>query len=513
MPQPSWPERDARLVDGSFFPVAARGTRFVAARFAAVVERVSDRPAVGDLERHVTYGELSRAVDAEVELLNTGLPAGPVVISVDDPVDLAISLISALSAGRACCLIDPNIGQSALEDLLHQIGGSIVFRGSASSDRPPLFEVLGSQAVTMTTVGLGDSNRRPSDVVTYLNTSGSTGSPKLITEHGVLPTGVELRDLDDSRPSEHLACNLSMTGVTFTRCLRALLSGDRFTAFALNRFSPRVLIESLASITPSHLGCTPTVLRHLTAISKSSGTVLESVETVRVSGEPVRWSDVAAARQLCGPGVMLENTYGATECGRVSMRTVLPDENIGDGSISAGRPIDGRVVWVAQEDRSPAPTGVSGTLVIEGPFSTTGMPLEDIGSGRYRYYSNDIGYLDEMGHLWLEGRADRTVKIAGMRLDLSVAEEALLKIPGVMDAVVVSVAIGDGVRLVAHVVIEAECSLDAAALRRTLAGDLAAIHLPARFDIRTEPFPLLASGKKDLLALGRDLTAPFSASE
>jgi len=512
MLQPSWPEQDDRRVDGRFFPVAARGTRFVAARFAAVVERVSDRPAVGDLERHVTYGELSRAVDAGVELLNTGLPAGP-VISVDDPVDLAISLISALSAGRACCLIDPNIGPDALEDLLRQIGGSIVFRGAASSDGPPLFELLGSQAVTTAAVGLGDSDRRPSDVVTYLNTSGSTGSPKLITEHGILPTGVDLRDLDDPRPSEHLACNLSMTGVTFTRCLRALLSGDRFTAFALNRYPPRVLMQSLASLTPSHLGCTPTVLRHLTAISTSSGTVLESVETVRVAGEPVRWSDVAAARQLCGPGVMLENTYGATECGRVSMRTVLPDEAIGDGSISAGRPIDGRVVWVAQDDGSPAPTGVSGTLVIEGPFSTTGMPLEDIGPDRYRYRSNDIGHLDEMGHLWLEGRADRMVKIAGMRLDLSVAEEALLRIPGVMDAVVVSVAIGDGVRLVAHVVIEAESSLDAAALRRTLAGDLAAIHLPARFDIRTEPFPLLASGKKDLLALGRESTAPVSASE
>jgi len=499
MLQPSWPEQDDRRVDGRFFPVAARGTRFVGERFAAVVERVSDRPAVGDLERHVTYGELSRAVDAGVELLNTGLPAGPVVISVDDPVDLAISLISALSAGRACCLIDPNIGPGALEDLLRQIGGSIVFRGTASSDGPPLFEVLGSQAVTAA-VGLGDSDRRPSDIVTYLNTSGSTGSPKLITEHGVLAIGADLRGLEDPLASEHLAASLSMTGITLTRCLRALLSGDRFTAFALNRYPPRALIESLASMTPSHLACTPTVLRHLTAISMSSGTVLESVETVRVAGEPVRWSDVAAARQLCGPGVMLENIYGSTECGRVSMRTVLPDEAMGDGSVSAGRPIDGRVVWVAQEDGSPAPTGVSGTLVIEGPFSTTGMPLEDIGLNRYRYRSNDIGHLDEMGHLW-------------MRLDLSVAEEALLKIPGVMDAVVVAVAIGDGVRLVAHVVIEAESSLDAAGLRRRLAGDLAPIRLPARFDIRTEPFPLLASGKKDLLALGREPTASVSASE
>jgi len=485
-----------------YFRSAPRGTSFGVDRFRSVVDRFADSTAVGNLEREITYEELARTVDRLVARLRTEVAPGPIIIAVDEPIDLAAGILAALQSGRVCHLVDHRLSVTAEAELLAQLSACVMFKGLPLDDDTDPFSLLREPGAGPTTGGLDPGPAR-SDAVILLNTSGSTGNPKLVTEHAVLPFGRDLPDLNASREQEHVATNLSMTGVTYTRCLRALLVGDRFTGFHLNRYPPRRLVASLVASAPTQLACTPTVLRHLGAMVGQTESALASVRSIAVAGESLRWSDVAVARRMCGPDVVVENVYGSTETGRIAARVIDPHEPLGDGPVPVGRSPAGRTIWIAKPDGSPAPAGMVGGIVIDGVFTTSGISLEELGDGRSRFRSADLGHLDLSGTLWLEGRSDRVVKVAGMRVDPAVAEEALLRFPGVLGAAVVAAEMENSTRLVAHLIVAQDLTLDLTGVRSAVTGRLPPVLVPARFFARSEPFPMLPSGKTDYRTLQR----------
>ena len=121
------------------------------------------------------------------------------------------------------------------------------------------------------------------------------------------------------------------------------------------------------------------------------------------------------------------------------------------------------------------------------------------------YRSGDIVRVERNGTITALGRADRQVKIDGVRVELDAVERALEAHPMVREAV--ALASLDGLETIAFVVTseldgrDFEVELDA-----HCAEHLRAIECPARY-VLLETLPRTASGKKDRVALRDSLHA------
>lgn len=113
------------------------------------------------------------------------------------------------------------------------------------------------------------------------------------------------------------------------------------------------------------------------------------------------------------------------------------------------------------------------------------------------YRTGDLASWDGEGNLRFHGRADRQVKLHGVRIELAEVEAALASAPGVVAAAAVAVASGRGQVLVGMV---APASVDASAALAQCRRVLMPAAVPADV-IAVDAFPLLASGKVDTRAL------------
>jgi acyl-CoA synthetase (AMP-forming)/AMP-acid ligase II len=123
---------------------------------------------------------------------------------------------------------------------------------------------------------------------------------------------------------------------------------------------------------------------------------------------------------------------------------------------SVGRPLAGVSVRVVAPDGAPLPPGERGALEVRSPWQMLGYLDEPqatagvLDDGWLR--TGDLGRLDRDGYLYLDGRSDGLVKVAGERVSLDALAERLRAFDGVGAACVIAAADPElGVRLVAFI--------------------------------------------------------------
>jgi acetyl-CoA synthetase len=153
-------------------------------------------------------------------------------------------------------------------------------------------------------------------------------------------------------------------------------------------------------------------------------------------------------RVLGNEKIFVGSTWGMTETGAVPLDIapgfyLLPMKPGANGPPRPGYDID-----VVDENGNPAPPDVRGYLVIRRPWP--GM-LHGIYGDPERYvktywsrfpgmfYAGDYAIKDRDGYIWVLGRADEVIKVAGHRLGTYELESALISHPAVAEAAVIGI--------------------------------------------------------------------------
>ncbi|HVS00840.1 MAG TPA: amino acid adenylation domain-containing protein, partial [Thermoanaerobaculia bacterium] len=473
-------------------------------------------------DQRLTYAELSRrAGDFARQLRALGVgPEVRVGVSMKRSADLIVSLLAVLESGGAYVPLDPAYPQERLSYLLEDSGAAVLLTGEGTPD----FSFQGPRIDVRSPVNVGEGlapSRAGAGNLAYLiYTSGSTGRPKAVAiEHRSAVTLV--RWAREVFSPDELSGVLASTSIGFDLSV--------FEIFVPLSCGGRVILADNALELPrlaaaGEVTLVNTVPSAIAELVRSEG-LPSSVRTVNLAGEPLPGE--LARRIYAQPSVeRVFNLYGPSEDTTYSTWAQAP----ADGSApSIGAPIAGTRAYVLDARGGLAPVGVPGELYLGGEGLARGylgrpeltgerFVPDPFGSGERLYRTGDLVRRRADGALDFLGRLDHQVKIRGFRIELGEVEAALLRHPGVREAVAVAREDTPGdKRLVAYVALEP--GVEPGELRGWLARTLPEAMLPSAWVV-LPALPLTPNGKVDRKALpaperseASAFTAPHSPTE
>jgi len=191
----------------------------------------------------------------------------------------------------------------------------------------------------------------------------------------------------------------------------------------------------------------PTAIRHLMRYGSKYPNLynLSSLKILGSVGEPINpeawmWFYKNVGKEK----TPIMDTWWQTETG-MHMISPLPVAPLKPGT--ATLPLPGIDADVVDENGNSVPLGKGGYLVIKKPWPAMFRTLykdeerfidvywKDIPGGVYR--AGDMARKDEDGYIWIQGRSDDVLKIAGHRVGTSEVESAFVSHPAVAECAVI----------------------------------------------------------------------------
>jgi len=352
------------------------------------------------------------------------------------------------------------------------------------------------------------------DPLFILYTSGTTGRPKgVLHTHGGYQVFVSttLKWAFDIKDEDRWWCAADpgwITGHSYIVYGPLILGATGFVYEGAPNFPyPNRWWQLIEKYSISILYTAPTAIRGLMRMGESwpRRHDLSSLRLLGTVGEPInpeawRWYHRVIGNGRCP----IIDTWWQTETGGF-MITPLPCTPLKPGS--ATRPFPGIDVDVVDEQGQSCAANQDGFLVIKRPWpgmlrTVYGDPERYVEQywSKFReqgwYLTGDSARKDDDDYIWIIGRIDDVIKVAGYRLGTAEVESALVSHPAIAEAAVIGVP--DALKGNA---IHAFCILRAGveapteeALKTHVRQEMGPIAIPARVEI-VATLPKTRSGK------------------
>jgi amino acid adenylation domain-containing protein len=485
-------------------------------RFVGQVLRTPENLAVRIDRRSVTYGELgtmAAQIAGAIGHNQSGRPAA--ILMGEGPLHMA-AMFAAAKRGRPFIPLEANMPKARLADIIAASGATDILtdfthlqmaRQIGSAGTP----VINVEATNSATLFADSAAVSPDAVAAIVYTSGSTGRPKgVAVSHQQLLHSADTRArLGEIGANDRFAhVHASGGASSLHTILLPLLNGAACCVFDLHRhglhnLGPWMVAENVTGIQPM------ASLLRAWITSLPAGFKIPSLRLIIPGGEPVYGADISlTARHLTGDWRVLLH-LSSTEAGFLAVRTIGPKDVVETGILHVGWPVAGKDVVLV-----PEPDGQSdgiGEIVVRGrcispgywnePALTATAFSTDPSDERARHYrTGDLGRWRADGSLEYLGRKGRRLKLRGYAIEPYEIENALLRIAGVRDTVVVARGAEADRHLAAYLVADGGAHDNPAEVRRQLSTTLPHYMMP-RHVIILDAFPLTGRGKVDLNAL------------
>lgn len=499
---------------------------------AAADGAAADAEALVGLDRSLTWRELDERTAALAgTLAAAGIgPGDRVAIARRKGHESFVAVHGVLRSGAAYVPIDPLAPPAMMRQVLADADVAGVIGDAATiealepwhaGDRARLVVATGSPIVdpAVATVWswkdaiaperIGDLPPVGPDTVAYIIfTSGSTGRPKGIvhTHRSALAYATRAVAEYALGSQDRVA---GMNPLHFDMSTLELFAAPLAGAAVVVMSEPHLQFPAAFTQRSAEHDVTvwygvPFLLRGVVERGGLDRIALPQLRTILYGGEPYPGAHVRRLMEAV-PGVPVVNVYGPAEVNACTHQHLADASSVGD-EVPIGRPWEGAVVRVVDDDGNDAPPGSPGELWVSTPTVMRGYwRLADLTAARLHpsehgppwYATGDVVVLDHDGCLWFRGRRDHQVKVRGVRLELEAVETVLNDAPGVVHAVVGPLGpAGEASHLVAAVVLREGIDPDDRALRRWCADRLPAVAVPRTIEF-LPTLPTTGSGKID----------------
>jgi acyl-CoA synthetase (AMP-forming)/AMP-acid ligase II len=482
-----------------------------AAAFASSTVHFPDEPALVDERGTLTFAQVHRRTNALARgLMKSGIGAGDgVAIMCRDHRGFVEATIAVSKLGANVLYLNTAFAGPQLAEVVERERPiALVYDheftevlAAAGRDRKRFVAwheggKLSDPALEQLIAGTEDSDLdpppEPGRVV--ILTSGTTGAPKGAQREqpGILGPAVALlsRIPLHARETTVIAAPLFHSWGFAHFSLGQLLSS---TCVLRRRFDPEATLEAIERNRASTLVVVPVMLKRILELPVDVRRRYDtsSLRVVAASGSALQGE--LAERFMAEFGDILYNLYGSTE---VAWATIATPEDLRAAPGTAGTPPRGTTLKILDEHGRELPPGVTGRIFVSNEMLFEGYTD---GAGKQivdgLMSTGDVGYVDEAGRLFVEGRDDEMIVSGGENVFPREVEDLLAKQDGVSEVAVVGVDDPEfGQRLKAFVVKEPGAVLGEDDVKALVKENLARFKVPRDVQFVDE-LPRNATGK------------------
>ena len=401
-----------------------------------------DRAAVIANDNEITYAQLWKEIQGFAEYIKSfGFKEGSrIIVKSDSDIWFAVSCFAIQLTGNVHVPLEKSIGVKGLEDVASQLGAAMVI---SNTDIQGDFVSVDSDKVRE----LGAENYKdglsfdfPTKEMTcdILFTTGTTGKSKgVVISHRAVVAVSENVQYGAEIPDDNVY--LVPAPINHASAIRKLyvsmLTGT--TVVLLDGFKDiRKFYNYIEKYKVTSILMPPAAVRMLLVLSKK--------ELAKYSGQLHHIHTGSAAfpeadkELLCSllPETRLYFAYGSSEAGCVSMF----DYSKHKGLISCvGKPNKNAHIFIVDDNRQEIESSSTnqGLIAIKGGMTMTEyfeepeLTKEVLVDGVV--YTNDMGYIDENGFVYMLGRRGDVISIGGLKIAPTEVENIVLRFPGIAE--------------------------------------------------------------------------------
>jgi long-chain acyl-CoA synthetase len=475
--------------------------------FAMLLDMAADafggRIAVSCGDQSLSYGQLRDAARAAAPHLAGGNFAHAAFLDTNG-LAAPVALFTAAYAGVPYVPLNYRLSAGELEELLARVAPAWLVSQPAHLARlrlPAGIECADAQGLLQPTAVAATASEPPDEpgaVAIQLFTSGTTSKPKAaVLRHDNVMSYI-LGTVEFGAAGEEEAALVSVPPYHIAG-ISAVLSSTYAARriVMLPSFEPGEWLRLLAAQKITHAFLVPTMLvRVMQHLVQHPAGPFPALRAIAYGGGKMPLAVIERALAAF-PGVDFTNAYGLTETS-ATVCLLSPDDHR-NAAASADPLVRRRMASVGRalptveleiRDAEGAVLGAHeiGFVFVRGPqvsgeYRGVGSVLDAQGW----FPTQDRGWVDAQGYVFLEGRADDVIVRGGENISPGEVEEALLAHPAVADAVAVAIPSEQwGEAVGAAVVLKAGAKAEAAVLQQWVRERLRSSRVPERISFVSE---------------------------
>jgi acyl-CoA synthetase (AMP-forming)/AMP-acid ligase II len=410
-----------------------------------------DRTALGSLRGGLCFSELGARAQAGGAWLK-GIGGDTVVFIGVNGVALPMVLFGSATIGKPFAPLNYRLADPDLRKLLARTAPSV-----AVVDDDMIGRVQGVEGVNLVTRSAfeaacadpanhpGETEPPEADIAVLLFTSGTTGDPKAaVLRHHHLTSyvisSVEFMGSDEAEAALISVPPYHIAGIS--AILTGVYGGRRLVY--LPAFTPEAWVDAASAESVTHAMVVPTMLGRVLDILEKRGETLPNLRALSYGGGRMPHPVIERALEML-PHVDFVNAYGLTETSSTISVLGPEDHRIAISSddpvirrrlSSVGQPLPTLELEIRGPEGEALPPGQSGEVYVRGD-QVAGeylhrKAIQDDGW----FATNDGGWLDEHGYLYVEGRLDDVIVRGGENISPGEIEDVLREHPKVADVAV-----------------------------------------------------------------------------
>ncbi len=461
-----------------------------------------ERTAVVCGNASLTYAELrQKAQRAAVKLREAGVEH-LALLDVNGPV-LPVAIFAAGYAGIPYVPLNYRLTRAEINELLGRVTPALLVVGDQFRDqvepRDDLVCIASTEFMSAPPAAFEEEFIDPASVAVQLFTSGTTGKPKaaLLRNENLIAYIVGTVEFGAAAeqdavlvtvPPYHIAGISAVLSSTYA-CRRMV---------QLENFEPRAWLKAAQDEMVSNAFVVPTMLSRIIEEMQQMKESFElpNLRAIAYGGGKMPLATIEQAMSLL-PQVDFTNAYGLTETSS-TVAVLTPDDHrlaaaSDDPAVrkrlsSVGQPTGAVEIEIRDDSGKVLGANQAGMIFVRGgqvsgEYKEQGSTLSDDGW----FCTRDLGYLDEAGYLFLEGREDDVIVRGGENISPGEIEDVLISHPAVADAAVVAIPDAQWGEGVAAAVVPAPgASVSVEELQALVREQLRSSRVPQQIEFRNE---------------------------
>ncbi|MCF7823947.1 MAG: o-succinylbenzoate--CoA ligase [Candidatus Marinimicrobia bacterium] len=407
-------------------------------------------------------------------LTEQGLRTGDIVVlDMLQPQETIFSFWACSLGGFIAFPVNTRFPVATLQNIIHDVQAKLII---SNRDLDPDLTISFNKLLTGSGTSVIEQNEfDPFKAISLLMTSGSSGDVKIV-QHSLANHVASAMGSNQNiplKPGDRWLLTLPLYHVGGLSILfRTALSG---ASIAIPSADEK-LIDAISKFQVSHMSLVTIQLQRLLDESEADK-VLAGMKAILLGGSSIPSSLIEASLQKKLP---IHTSYGSTEM--ASQICTTSPGNRSSALKSSGQVLSGGELLISHE----------GEILVKGDTLAMGYregtEISNFRDSQGWFHTGDVGYLDIDGSVTITGRMDNQFISGGENIQPEYIEMALLKIPGIIQAIVLPKIDPEfGYRPVAYLKLEKSCFMAQTILdqlKKSLPGYMIPIsffHLPSDF--------------------------------